>query len=214
MAMIAGVALIPIVILHIITIPVRFEPSTDLLRSVASPPVQASFQLIYWTLTFFPLLAILAFLGLRQLLRTARPGYSLVSTTFGAISSVMYALSSIIFATTIPALAAAYASVSDLDLQRSIGFQASALEALALGIISVASLLFSVSLILWSRAMDRRFGKLSLLTLLLGIYALATILPFGPGWVLPWLTLLLFEGVWLSLLGMKMVVPQSHRSER
>ena len=132
--------------------------------------------------------------------------HSLLATVAGVVSLVLFALSSLIYATTMPTLAAAYASGSDSDLQRSIVFQASAFDNLALGIISVASLFFAVSVFLWGRAMDKRFGKFSLFTLALGLYSLGTLLPFSAGSILPWLSLLIVIGVWLVSLNFKMIM--------
>lgn len=124
----------------------------------------------------------------------------------------MYSVSLIIYATTLPELAAAHASVSDQDLLSAIEFQASAFNALAIGIASVASLLFGLSLILMSRAMGPELNRYELLTLLLGIFALVTVLSLALGQMIPWLILLAFEGVWLAMVGVKMAMLSQART--
>jgi hypothetical protein len=197
-----GIAIITMVVLHILTMQVQYEPSTSLLKNATNP----FFQFIYGALTIAELLTILVFIGLRRLTLTTHASHTVLATVAGVVSSVMFALSSIVYATTMPGLASAFNSAGDSDLQRAILFQASAFDNLALGIIAVATLVFFVSLLMWSRAMDRRFGKYSLFTLALGIYSAATLLPFWAGSILPWLTLLTLEAVWLVALGLKIVV--------
>ena len=204
---VAGLAFVVISILHLLTINPQFEPSSNLLKNATT----TFFPFIFWALAFFQLLATLVFLGLRQLLSRTRSDYGQLATVLGIVSFVMFALSSIVYATTMPSLAAAYASGADSDLQRAILFQASAFDDLAQGIIAIASAFFAVSVLLWSRAMDSQFGKYSLFTLALGVYSLLSLLPFWPGSILPFVSLLIFTGVWLTLLGLKMVMMTSKR---
>jgi len=102
--------------------------------------------------------------------------------------------------------------VSDQDPLRAIEFQASAFDVLAIGIASVASLLFGISLVLWNRAMSRKLGRYGLLTLLLDISALVSVLSLAIGQMLPWLILMGFEGVWLIVVGVKMAMLSQART--
>jgi hypothetical protein len=161
---------------------------------------------VFWALAIVELLTIPTFLGLYRMLHTQHHEYSQSGAVIAIVSSAMYSVSLIIYATTLPKLAAAYATVSDQDLLRAIEFQASAFDVLAIGIASVATLLFGISLVLWNRAMNRRFGRYALLTLLLGISALVSVLSLAIGQMLPWLILMAFEGVWLVAVGVKMAM--------
>jgi Domain of unknown function (DUF4386) len=203
---ISGIALLVIVALYPFVVPLQFEPAANLLRNLASSQSQTVFSFVFWALAIVALLTIPTFLGLYRLLRTRHPGYSLSGAVVAIVSSAMYSVSLIIYATTLPELAAAYASVSDQDLLRAIEFQASAFNALAIGIASVASLLFGLSLILLSRAMNRELSRYGLLTLLLGIFALVTVLSLALGQMIPWLILVAFEGVWLAVVGVEMAM--------
>jgi hypothetical protein len=203
---VAGLALLVVLAVYPFVVPLQFEPSANLMRNLTSSQSQTFFSFVFWALAIVELLTIPTFLGLYRMLHTQHHEYSQSGAVIAIISSAMYSVSLIIYATTLPKLAAAYATVSDQDLLRAIEFQASAFDVLAIGIASVASLLFGISLVLWNRAMSRKFGRYGLLTLLLGISALVSVLSLAIGQMLPWLILLGFEGVWLIVVGVKMAM--------
>ena len=203
---VAGLALLVVVALYPFVVPLQFEPATTLLRNLASSQSQTVFGFVFWALAIIALLTIPVFMGLYRLLRSRHPGFSLSAAVIAIVSSTMLSVSLIIYATTLPELAAAYASVADQDLLRAIEFQASAFDALAIGVVSVASLLSGVSFALWSRAMSREMSRYGLLTLLLGLFALVTVLFLALGLMMPLLILLAFEGVWLLVVGVKMAM--------
>ena len=203
---VAGLALLAIVALYSFIVPLQFEPAANLLRNLTSSQSQTFFKFVFWALAIVELLTIPAFIGLYRLLRTRHPGLSLSGVVTAIVSSAMYSVSLIIYATTLPELAAAYASVADQDLLRAIEFQASAFDALAVGIASVASLLLGLSLVLWSRAMSRELSRYGLPTLLIGVFSLVTVLSLALGQMLVWLILLTLEGIWLVTVGVKMAM--------
>jgi len=203
---VAGLALVVVVALYPFVVPLQFEPAANLLKSLPSSQSQTIFRFVFWALTIIALLTIPTFLGLYRLLRTRHPGLSLSGAVIAIVSSAMYSVSLIIYATTLPELAAAYASVADQDLLRAIEFQASAFDALAIGIASVASLLLGLSLVLWSRAMSREFSRYGLPTFLIGVFSLLTVLSLALGQMVVWLILLAFEGIWLVTVGVKMAM--------
>jgi Domain of unknown function (DUF4386) len=209
---VAGLALLVVVALYLFVVPLQFEPPANLLRSLTSSQSQTFFSFVFWALAIVALLTIPTFLGLYRLLRSRHPGFSLSGAVIGIVSSVMYSVSLIVYATTLPELAAAYASVADQDLLRAIEFQASAFDVLAIGIASVASLLFGISLVLWNRAMSRELGRYGLLTLLLGISALVAVLFLALGQMLAWIILMAFEGVWLVVVGVKLAMLSQQRT--
>ncbi|TMI06481.1 hypothetical protein E6H34_10795 [Candidatus Bathyarchaeota archaeon] len=199
---VAGLALLVVVALYPFVVPLQFEPAANLLKSLPSSQSQTIFRFVFWALTIIALLTISTFLGLYRLLR--HPGLSLSGAVIAIVSSAMSSVSLIIYATTMPELAAAYASVVDQDLLRAIEFQASAFDALAIGILGVATLLFGLSLVLWSRAMSRELSRYGLPTLLVGIVAFVTVLSLVLGEMIFLLIFLAFEGVWLVVIGVKM----------
>jgi hypothetical protein len=208
---VAGLALLVILIWYPFVVPLQFEPTASLLRNLTSSQSQSIFRFVFWALAIIALLTILTFLGLYRLLRNRHPGFSLSGAVIAIVSSSMNCVSLIIFATTLPELAAAYASAADQDMLRAIEFQARAFDVLAVGIASVASLLFGLSLVLWSRAMSRELSRYGLPTLFLGIFSLVTVLSLALGQMLLWLILLAFEGVWLATVGVKMAMLAERR---
>jgi len=209
---VAGLALLVVVALYPFVVPLQFEPAANLLKSLPSSQSQTIFRFVFWALAIIALLTIPTFLGLYHLLRIRHPGLSLSATVIAIVSSAMYSVSLIIYATTMPELAAAYASVTDQDLLRAIEFQASAFDALAIGIVAVATLLFGLSLVLWSRAMSRELGSYGVPTLLVGIVALVTVLSPVLGEMILLLIFLALEGVWLVVVGVKMAILSQQRT--
>jgi Domain of unknown function (DUF4386) len=209
---VAGLALLVVLALYPFVVPLQFEPSANLLRNLTNSQSQTFFSFVFWALAIVALLTIPTFLGLYRILHTQHHEFSLSGAVIAIVSSAMYSVSLIIYATTLPKLAAAYATVNDQDLLRAIEFQASAFDVLAIGIASVASLLFGISLVLWNRAMSREFGRYGLLTFLLGISALVSVLFLALGQMLPWIILMAFEGVWLVVLGVKMAMLSQQRT--
>jgi len=207
---VAGLALLVVVALYPFVVPLQFEPAANLLKSLPSSQSQTIFRFVFWALTIIALLTISTFLGLYRLLR--HPGLSLSGAVIAIVSSAMSSVSLIIYATTMPELAAAYASVVDQDLLRAIEFQASAFDALAIGILGVATLLFGLSLVLWSRAMSRELSRYGLPTLLVGIVAFVTVLSLVLGEMIFLLIFLAFEGVWLVVIGVKMAILSQPRA--
>src|SRR5436853_2160460 len=207
---VAGLALLVVVALYPFVVPLQFEPAANLLKSLPSSQSQTIFRFVFWALTIIALLTISTFLGLYRLLR--HQGLSLSGAVIAIVSSAMSSVSLIIYATTMPELAAAYASVVDQDLLRAIDFQASAFDALAIGILGVATLLFGLSLVLWSRAMSRELSRYGLPTLLVGIVAFVTVLSLVLGEMIFLLIFLAFEGVWLVVIGVKMAILSQPRA--
>lgn len=208
---VAGLALLVIVASYPFIAPLQFEPSANLLRGLTSSQSQTVFGFVFWALAIIALLTIPTFLGLYRMLRTRHTGLSLSGAVIAIVSAAMLCVSSIIYATTLPELAAAYATVSDQDLLKAIEFQASAFDVLALGITSVALLLLGISLILWTKAMSQQLGRYRLLTLLLGVFAFVTVLSLALGQMIPWLILMAYEGVWLAVVGVKMAMQSQLR---
>lgn len=209
---VAGLAMLIVVALYPFVVPLQFDPAANLLRNLASSQSQSIFRFVFWALAIVAILTITTFLGLYRILHSRHPGSSLSGAVIAIVSSAMTSISMIIYATTLPDLAAAYASVADQDLLRAIEFQVSAFNVLAIAIASVASLLLGVSLVLWSQAMSGGLSQFKILTLLLGLFALVTVLSLALEFMLPWLVLTAFEGVWLVVIGVKMAILSQPRA--
>ncbi len=206
-------ALLGLVLFFPFVIPTLPGSITDILsRTLGSSDGRGSYSFLFWGLTVVALLTIPTFLGLYRLMRPVRPAYAQLGAILGIASSITYAFSTTIYATTMPSLAASYSSIGDSDLRRVVASQASAFNALGMGIASVGILLLAVSLIAWTSSMKKHegFKKYSRPTLALGLYGLVTLLPIGVVGMLLGLVLFLLLAIWLILVGVKMVT-LSHR---